>query len=81
MDIYKALMNHPEVHITDNVLVSLTENDLKTYTFIRVVGNIDDIFLNGSYKQEDYLRMKKQDIENKQKDELIVFIKKWNKTK
>jgi hypothetical protein len=74
-------MNHSEVHITDNVLASLNENDLKTYTFIRVVGNIDDIFLNGSYKQEDYLRMKKQDIENKQKEDLIVFIKKWNKTK
>lgn len=74
-------MNHSEVHITDNVLPSLNENDLKTYTFIRVVGNIDDIFLNGSYKQEDYLRMKKQDIENKQKDDLITFIKKWNKNK
>lgn len=78
---YKNLMNHPEVHIADNVLSSLNENDLKTYAFIRVVGNIDDIFLNGSYKQEDYLRMKKQDIENKQKDELVVFIKKWNQNK
>ena len=27
MDIYRNLMNHPDVHVADNVLDSLSEND------------------------------------------------------
>ena len=78
MQIYQKLMNHPEVYLSDKALETLSEVDLRTYTFIRVVGNIDTVFMNGSYKQEDYIRVKKQEIENKVKEDLIEYIKKWN---
>ena len=79
MLIYSKLMNHPEVHVRDEAIEDLSEADLKTYLFIRVIGNIDDIFLNASYKVDDYLRIKKQDIENKDKAGTSAFIKSWNK--
>lgn len=56
----------------------MSMGDLKTYAYIRIIGNLDDIFLNGSYKQEDYLRIKKENIENKDQIELFKFIRQYN---
>ena len=64
MNIYRYIMNLEDVHISSDdekksPLNDMSIGDLKTYAYIRIIGNLDDIFLNGSYKQEDYLRIKK----------------------
>ena len=64
MNVYRYIMNIEDVHISsddekNSPLLEMSIGDLKTYAYIRIIGNLDDIFLNGSYKQEDYLRIKK----------------------
>lgn len=55
-------MNNQFVHISDDQLGSLGQNDLKVYFYIRLIGNIDKYFVNSNYKNDDYVHMKKQQI-------------------
>jgi len=54
---------------------------VKTYSHIRIIGHLDQVVVNINYKNDDYLRMKKQEIENKNKGELIEFIRPINSNK
>ena len=54
---------------------------MKTYSHIRIIGHLDQVVVNINYKNDDYLRMKKQEIENKNKGELIEFIRPINSNK
>lgn len=51
---------------------------MKTYAHIRIIGNLDQVIVNANFKNDDYLRMKKQEIENKGKKDIIEFIKPFN---
>jgi len=48
------------------------------YAYIRIIACIDQAFLNANYKNDDYLRSKKQQIENATKEELLEIIVKFN---
>lgn len=49
---------------TNAVLKEFKYEDLKVYSYIRIIGHIDVTFDKTSYRSEDYLRAKKQQIEN-----------------
>jgi hypothetical protein len=51
---------------------------VKTYAQIRIIGNLDQVVVSANYRNDDYLRMKKQEIENKGKLDLIEFIRPFN---
>lgn len=48
------------------------------YTYIRVIACIDQVFVNTQFKNDDFLRSKKQQIENATKDELLEIVGKFN---
>ncbi len=76
--LYVKIMNKPEVFVKEGELEKWTENDVKTYAQIRIIGNLDQVIVNTNYRNDDYLRMKKQEIENKSKNDLIEFIRPFN---
>jgi hypothetical protein len=76
--LYVKIMNKPEVFVKEGELEKWTENDVKTYSQIRIIGNLDQVIVNTNYRNDDYLRMKKQEIENKSKNDLIEFIRPFN---
>lgn len=71
-------MNKNEVYIRESDLEKWPDNDVKTYAQIRIIGHLDQVIVNANFKNDDYLRMKKQEIENKQKHDLIEFIRPVN---
>ncbi len=71
-------MNKPDVYVREADLEKWAENDVKTYAQIRIIGHLDQVIVNANFKNDDYLRMKKQEIENKHKQDLIEFIKPFN---
>lgn len=80
-DYYKLflkIMNKPEVYVKEAELEKWTDNDVKTYAQIRIIGSLDQVIVNTNYRNDDYLRMKKQEIENKSKIDLIDFIRPFN---
>lgn len=71
-------MNKNEVYSKEGELEKWNESDVKTYAQIRIIGNLDQVIVNTNYRNDDYLRMKKQEIENKSKSQLIEFIRPFN---
>ncbi len=57
-----AIINNSNVHLSDATLDSLSEGDVKVYFYIRLVGNIDKYIVDSNYKNDDYMRAKKQQI-------------------
>lgn len=76
--LYEKIMNKPEVYVKETELEKWNDVDVKTYAQIRIIGHLDKIVVNTNYKNDDYLRMKKQEIENKSKAEMIEFIRPIN---
>lgn len=76
--LYLKIMNKPEVYVKESQLEKWPDNDVKTYAHIRIIGNLDQVIVNANFKNDDYLRMKKQEIENKGKKDMIEFIKPFN---
>lgn len=75
---FVKVMNKPEVFVKEGELEKWAENDVKTYAQIRIIGNLDSVIVSTNYRNDDYLRMKKQEIENKGKADLIEFIRPFN---
>jgi hypothetical protein len=46
--------------------------------YIRIVGNMDQVFLSVNYINDDYMRMKKQEFENINKKEALELIQTIN---
>ena len=76
--LFFKIMNKPEVFVKEGELEKWSDNDVKTYAQIRIIGNLDQVIVNTNYRNDDYLRMKKQEIENKGKSDLIEFIRPFN---
>ena len=76
--LYLKIMNKPEVYVKEAELEKWNEADVRTYTQIRIIGHLDQVVVNSNYRNDDYLRIKKQEIENRGKMELIDFIKPFN---
>jgi hypothetical protein len=53
-------MNLEEVYMPVKTLESFSDNDAKTYLYIRIVGSMDEVFPSANYINDDYIRMKKQ---------------------
>lgn len=60
MSLFVKIMNLGEVYVPIKVLESFTDNDVKTYMYIRIVGSMDEVFPSSNYINDDYIRMKKQ---------------------
>jgi sulfur relay (sulfurtransferase) DsrF/TusC family protein len=58
--LYVKIMNKSEVYVKEGELEKWNENDVKTYAQIRIIGNLDQVIVNTNYRNDDYLRMKKQ---------------------
>ena len=78
MTMFKKLANSQGIHFSSNIIKQFKYEDLKVYTYIRVIACIDQAFLNNSFKNDDYLRSKKQQIENATKEQLIDIVAKFN---
>eukprot|EP00178_Gracilaria_changii_P017825 TRINITY_DN5082_c0_g1_i1.p1 TRINITY_DN5082_c0_g1~~TRINITY_DN5082_c0_g1_i1.p1 ORF type:complete len:115 (+),score=28.46 TRINITY_DN5082_c0_g1_i1:1352-1696(+) len=76
--LYVKIMNKPEVFVKEPELEKWPDADVKTYAHIRIIGHLDQVIVNANFKNDDYLRMKKQEIENKSKKDMIEFIRPFN---
>ena len=76
--LFVKIMNKPEVFVKEGELEKWSDNDVKTYAQMRIIGHLDQVIVNANFKNDDYLRMKKQEIENKGKKDMIEFIKPFN---
>ena len=79
MNRYTNIMNNINVHLAEGSLETLSEGDVKVYFYIRLIGNIDKYIVDVNYKNDDYMRVKKQQIENMTKSEMIENIKPFNR--
>lgn len=79
MSKYHAIMGNSHVHLSTNSMDSLSEGDTKVYFYVRLIGNIDKYFVDSHFKNDDYIKMKKQQIENMNKAEMIEQIIPFNK--
>ena len=52
-------MNHANVYKSIKELNDWPENDVRTYMYIRIAGNMDFIFPNKNYVNSDFMTMKK----------------------
>lgn len=52
---------------------------MKVYFYIRLIGNIDKYFVDSNYKNDDYVHLKKQQIENMNQKDRIENLKPFNK--
>ena len=59
---YKKVANTQGVHFSTNLTKQLKYEDIKVYTYIRIIACIDQALQNTQYKNDDYLRSKKQQI-------------------
>jgi len=66
------------VFVKEGELEKWSDADVKTYAQIRIIGNLDQVAVNSNYRNDDYLRSKKQEIENRSKSDLIDFIRQFN---
>lgn len=48
-------------------LQTFPDNDVRTYLYMRIIGNMDEVFPSLNYVNDDFIRMKKQEIENMNK--------------
>lgn len=62
MQMFKKVANTQGVHYSTNLIKEFKYEDIKVYTYIRIIACIDQAFLNTYYKNDDYLRSKKQQI-------------------
>jgi hypothetical protein len=78
MSRYISVMNNPNVYLSEAALQTIAEGDVKVYYYIRLIGSIDQYILDKNYKNDDYMRVKKQQIENMTKADLIKDIDPFN---
>lgn len=64
MNMFRKIANLQGVHFSLNLVKDFKYEDVKVYTYIRIIANIDQALMNTNYKNDDYLRSKKQQIEN-----------------
>jgi hypothetical protein len=64
IDLYIKVMNDKDVHMSDQKIKTLEMKDLRTYAFIRLTGYLDSFLNDKNYMDEDYIRVKKQELEN-----------------
>ena len=67
-----------EGHLPLNVVKEMKSEDLRVYMFLRLIGNLENVIKNSSYKNDDYLRVKKQHFENASREENLEFVEKFN---
>jgi hypothetical protein len=78
MSRYLSVMNNPNAYLSEAALQTLSDGDVKVYYYIRLIGNIDNYIVDKNYKNDDYMRVKKQQIENMTKADLIKDIEPFN---
>lgn len=61
-----------------NIVREFKQEDVKVYMYMRLIGSLDEVLKNNFYKNDDYLRAKKQHFENANKEENLDFINKYN---
>jgi hypothetical protein len=76
--LFRKVISQPGVHFAINIVRELKPEDVKVYTYMRLIGHLDEALLKDYYKNDDYLRSKKQQFENASKEEHLDFIKKYN---
>ena len=78
MGMYFKIMNMSEVYVGMKELETYPDKDVKTYMYIRIVGNMEEVFPSVNYINDDYIRMRKQEFENMNKSEALEFIQTIN---
>ena len=76
--LFNKIVNSQGVHFSTNIVKDFKYEDIKVYTYIRLISSLDEAFLNTNYRNDDYLRSKKQQIENATAEDLIEIITKFN---
>lgn len=69
MGLFKSLIEKEGIHFKINIVKEFKSEDVKVYMYMRLIAQIDDVLRNTYYKNDDYLRSKKQQFENASKEE------------
>lgn len=75
---YQQLINEEVVYCSEKQLMLMEHNDIKTYAYIRLAGRLDEFLPDSSYKNEDFIRLKRQELENMDKASLIEYVMRFN---
>lgn len=75
---FNKIVGSHGVHFSINIVKDFKYEDIKVYTYTRLICRLDEAFLNNHYRNDDYLRSKKQQIENATKEELLEVVHKFN---
>ena len=67
MNLYMKIIAMPDVYVALNDLFTYPDSDVKTYLYMRIIGNMDEVFPSVNYLNDDFIRMKKQEIESMNK--------------
>lgn len=59
---FKKIANSQGIQFSNSLIKEFKYEDLKVYTYIRVIACLDQAFQNNNFKNDDYLRSKKQQI-------------------
>lgn len=78
MSLFKKLIEKEGIHFNMNIIREFKQEDVKVYMYMRLIGSLDEVLKNNFYKNDDYLRAKKQHFENASKEENLDFINKYN---
>lgn len=81
MSLFKKLIEKEGIHFNMNIIREFKQEDVKVYMYMRLIGSLDEVLKNNFYKNDDYLRAKKQHFENASKEENLDFINKYNWSK
>jgi hypothetical protein len=77
-EMYQQLINEEVVYCSEKQLMLMEHNDIKTYAYIRLVGRLDEFLPDACYKNEDFIRLKRQELENMDKASLIEYVMRFN---
>lgn len=61
-NLFSKIVNSHGVHFSLNIVKDFKYEDVKVYAYIRLICCVDEAFLNTNYRNDDYLRSKKQQI-------------------
>lgn len=69
MSLFRNLIEKEGIHFKLNIVKEFKSEDVKVYMYMRLIAQIDDVLRNTFYKNDDYLRARKQHFENASKEE------------
>lgn len=61
-EMFVQIINEENTYCSEPQLKAMQLNDVKTYAYIRLTGYLDDFLPDKEYKNEDFIRIRRQEL-------------------